>query len=616
MTHHSANELHRFGDVFAECDEAMRCVVETAARVVGASYVEIAVWTPQGRRVFAVIDGAGVDQRLCDIFCEQLTATAGAQSVPDPAADPRFRSAIDPGAAVVTGSLAGAPIALETDAGDAALILAFTKPRTLQDADLKSLQSLANLASEQLRLQATMMRQQRRLAELNALATRDPLTGLLNRRAAEERYAEICASRAPGEQIAAALVDIDRFKHLNDSEGHDAGDALLICLADLLLSTAGADATVSRLGGDEFLVMRAAPADQEAGGGLAAAIQAAFERSRDAMGLPSMVSLSIGVAEFCPETTSFTEALKFADLGLFEAKRQGRGRAVAYTSDLGAANRQRAAQLREVEGALLSSEFLPYYQPQIDLKSGALAGFEALARWRRPCGELLAPADFSCALEDPELGARISNVILEKSLRCAGAWRRAGLEFGGMSLNVTARQILEDGFGERLDWILSKNALHHNDLTLELTENILLSRESGAVHARLSSLRDRGVRIALDDFGTGYASLSHLRELPIDQLKLDRSFIGKVTQSRQNLSIVVSLLMLARTLGIQTVAEGIEEEGARRLLSYTTCQIGQGYLFSRPVCEEEAELLCPMNSETAPWPAQYPPFTPPLSVNA
>lgn len=434
-------------------------------------------------------------------------------------------------------------------------------------------------------------------AELTRMATRDPLTGLLNRRAVEARFSELAAELLPGQSILLALVDIDHFKLVNDIDGHEAGDRLLTGFAALLERAAGSGAEIGRIGGDEFIVMRVESAHDKGAGAWRTTVQQVLENTPGLwQAASSKISVSIGSTIISGQGATFAKALKQADLALYESKRRGRAQATQYNAGLGEAFAKRMSLFQQVEQGLINGEFEPFYQPQFDVKTRNLFGFEALARWRRG-GEALSPGAFWEALEDPELGTRISDSILARALADAGSWRRQGFEFKQMAVNVTDRQLLDEGFEERIDELLAENGLAPQDLTLELTERILMSRHADTLRARLNSFSKKGVSIAFDDFGTGFASLSHLRDFKIHQLKLDRSFIAGLDGDRDAFAIVMSVVMMAKALRIQTVGEGVESFRTHCILRNLGCCVAQGFHYARPVAEDEAVLYCETSAE-------------------
>jgi len=275
--------------------------------------------------------------------------------------------------------------------------------------------------------------------------------------------------------------------------------------------------------------------------------------------------------------------MKRADLALYEAKRQGRAQVAVYDSGLGDAFHVRQSTLRAVDHALRAGQIVPCYQPTFCLETGALAGFEALARWQHPERGLLAPGAFREAIDDPALATRISEAVLATLVADAARLRALGLRFGRLAINVTELQLLDNGFLGRLDEWLAANAVGYGDLTIELTENILLSRRTETIRQRLETLSARGAQIAFDDFGTGFASLTHLREFRIDRLKIDTSFVRTLTTDSSSAAIVAGLVYMAHKLGIEVVAEGIEDGATERCVREMGCDVGQGWHYARPL---------------------------------
>ena len=419
--------------------------------------------------------------------------------------------------------------------------------------------------------------------ELRHQALHDSLTGLPNRVLALDR-AENMLARARREQlpVAALYVDVDGFKHVNDTFGHAAGDELLRIVARRLRSVVREGDTAARLGGDEFVVL-------VEGASLSAGPELVAERLLEVLRQPYdmdghvgrelALSASIGVAWGMRESAD--ELLRDADLALYQAKAAGKNRYVAFKSAMQTAARDRVEIEMDLAGALERGELFLVYQPTFDLQSERINGVEALIRWQHPERGLISPEDFIPLAEEGGLIVPIGAWVLREACRQAAAWHASGHPLG-VSVNVSARQLDGDGLLDDVRSALDASGLQPAYLTLEVTETALM-RDPEATGSRLHELKRFGVRIAIDDFGTGYSSLAYLRQFPADALKIDRSFINSIAESKQSTAIIHTLVQLGKTLGIETLAEGIEDHNQLEALQREHCDQGQGFLFSRPL---------------------------------
>lgn len=429
----------------------------------------------------------------------------------------------------------------------------------------------------------------RKTGELRHQALHDALTGLPNRILALDR-AEHMLARARREQIpvAALYVDLDGFKHVNDTFGHAAGDELLRLVAQRLQSVVREGDTAARLGGDEFVVL-------VEGATLAAGPELVAERLLEVLRQPYDLSghvgrelnltASIGVAWGLRESAD--ELLRDADLALYQAKAAGRNCYMAFKSAMQTAARDRVELEMDLAGALERNEFYVLYQPTIDLQTELITGVEALIRWRHPERGVIGPERFIPLAEDSGLVVPIGAWVLRQACLQAAVWHAEGHRLG-MSVNVSARQLDTAGLLEDVKKALAESRLPAGCLTLEVTETALM-RDPEETAARLRALKALGVRIAIDDFGTGYSSLAYLRQFPADALKIDRSFVEGIADSQQSTAIIHTLVRLGKTLNIETLAEGIEDRQQLKTLQREHCDLGQGFLFSQPVSPEEIE---------------------------
>lgn len=427
------------------------------------------------------------------------------------------------------------------------------------------------------------------LDRVQFLAECDPLTKLANRSTFQDALAAL-TKRARGRRPTLLLIDVDGFKHINDTFGHVVGDECLKKIAKRL-KRKDLPGLVARLGGDEFAILLDSP-DPEA---LNACIHDALEAARRPIRWRSrsfQLSASIGIATL-DKSKPASELFAEADLALYAAKAAGRNTFRFFTEEMKKKASERFETVRNITRALARNELELFYQPKINLIEGhELAGFEALLRWRRPDGQVIAAGAFSAALEDPELSNQIGEWVIEEALRQAQAWHEAGLDFRHLAINLSSGQFRELGFGDRLIRQIAAHGLEPQMIEVEVTEGVFLNDEADNVNIVLRTLQGAGVRIALDDFGTGFASLTHLRTYPVDIIKIDRTFVQHFLTSFQDHAILQSTLFLARHLKLDVVAEGIEEADQCDFLKALGCRFGQGWLFSKAVCAAEAADLC------------------------
>jgi diguanylate cyclase (GGDEF)-like protein/PAS domain S-box-containing protein len=423
-------------------------------------------------------------------------------------------------------------------------------------------------------------------AELRRQVREDALTGLLSRAAFEQ---DLVAMLGTGTGPASViLLDVDRFKAINDGAGHAVGDDVLRALAGRLLGTVPAGSLVARLGGDEFAVAFGGP--PAAGAQLARSVLASFAEPLPVAGNRRQLAASVGVAvALGPEQAE--QAVLAADTAMYAAKSAGGNRLEIFSEEMHTAVRRRIVAESMLRAALDGDRraTLPvWFQPIVSPATGRIVGAESLVRMRTADGELLAPSHFIPAAEETGLVVPLGEHVLAVALRHLGHWRH---ELGYLSVNVSPRQLSEPGFVPTLARLLREaDLVDPAQLVLEITETALLST-SADLRARLDAIKDLGVRIALDDFGTGYSSLTWLQSVPADIVKLDRSFVAGLASDPRKASIISAVLWLARSLGMSVVAEGVEELEDWNALSDANCPAIQGYYFSRPVPPADFEAL-------------------------
>jgi diguanylate cyclase (GGDEF)-like protein/PAS domain S-box-containing protein len=418
-------------------------------------------------------------------------------------------------------------------------------------------------------------------AHIHHLAHHDPLTDLLNRHAFMERLAEqMASSRAQEAQGALLFIDLDHFKRVNDSLGHVAGDVLLQTLSQRLVAQVRASDVVARFGGDEFVVLLPGalqPAQVEE---VTAKLLAALGAPVLLEGRPISVTPSVGIALYPQHAANAADLVKHADAAMYEAKRQGRATHRWYDPLFS----RRALAALELETqltqAIAQQQFVLHYQPQVRAADGALVGCEALIRWRHPTRGLVEPDQFIPLAEAHRLIVPIGTWVLREATRAARRWRDAGREVP-VSVNLSSLQLRDVRFVDTVQAALAEAGLPGRLLEVEITERMLMD-DTDAVRATLAQLHALGVRVAIDDFGTGYSSLGALNQLPIDRIKIDRSFVRGLPQHAGNAAIARAIVMLAASLGREVIAEGVETEAQRGFLVGLGCQQLQGLLFGEP----------------------------------
>lgn len=437
------------------------------------------------------------------------------------------------------------------------------------------------------RTDITALKEAERL--LRDQAERDPLTGLFNRSVlikSLKKQLEHCAKKnACGALI---ILDLDNFKDINDSLGHIDGDEVLIEIGRRIQATQRANDVVMRLGGDEFAIVLAG---LDKPGSLDLFLKRLFKNIAGAIDLSGnkvWTSASAGVSVFPKDGNDPTELLKCADMALYQAKDLGRARHYLFDTSLREKFELREAIAHDLRLALERREISIALQPQFDISSGAHIGFETLARWKKGPIEL-KPDQFIPVAEEVGLIVALGQQVLEYSLAEVSRMERAGMQPGKVAVNVAASQLKVEDFPEMVGELLQRYELAPDKLDIEITENVLLDLPSTQITRSLERLHQMGVGIALDDFGTGHASLAHLKRFPVDILKLDKSFVSGIGSNPDDDAIVRNIINLAHSLGKTVVAEGVETPDQLRILKYLGCNIGQGFLISKPLSPDQAE---------------------------
>ncbi|MFD0463264.1 putative bifunctional diguanylate cyclase/phosphodiesterase [Microvirga aerilata] len=410
----------------------------------------------------------------------------------------------------------------------------------------------------------------------------DPLTLLPTRGRFQKAVSNALDQCDPGSYIGVLFLDIDHLKHVNDTLGHEAGDIILRTTAHRLQLLVGYTDTVARIGGDEFaLIVPHLIAAHD----LTAMAETVLERLAEPFSYKGHTldcCASIGASLVSADAEDASDLLKQAGIALDVAKAQGRSGTVVFKPAMRTQVEHRAKMLSNARGAITGQRIEPYYQPKVWLGSGRLAGFEALLRWRNPQGQMEAPVTIQAAFDDRRLATGMGRQVLAAVINDMREWLEAGLEFGHVAVNASSAELQSSHFAEQILESLRSVGVPTRCLELEVTEAVPLGQNADGIAQALRTLSSEGVRIALDDFGTGYASLLHLKQHPVDVLKIEQSFVCNLPSSSEDAAILSAVLDLGRNLGLTTVAEGIETAEQAEYLRAAGCDQGQGYFLGRP----------------------------------
>lgn len=421
---------------------------------------------------------------------------------------------------------------------------------------------------------------------LDYLAHYDPVTNLFNRHAFNERlaFATERARRFDG-HVALLLLDLDNFKAVNDTLGHQAGDALLVSVGQRLTKKLRASDTVCRLGGDEFAVILENIADSHQAAGLGQAVVEAVAAPFEISGQKVYVTASCGIGIYPDHSDTAKDLIRNADTAMYHAKDAGKNISAVFRPEMN----EKADRRINIEGSLRtameSDQLELYYQPKVDFGAMRLDGVEALLRWRHPLHGHISPTEFIPVAEDSGLIIPLGTWVLRKACEQAAAWDRQGLAPLGISVNISVVQLKDPKFADMVAEALAASGFPPARLELELTETMLMEDVEANLRV-MQRLRALGVQISIDDFGTGYSSMSYLKRFPITALKIDRSFVSDLPGDRENAAITEAIIALARALDLKTVAEGVETMAQAQLLADAGCDYLQGYLFSKPVAPD------------------------------
>jgi diguanylate cyclase (GGDEF)-like protein len=424
-------------------------------------------------------------------------------------------------------------------------------------------------------------------ARLEYLAHFDELTGLANRAAMRQRFEQAAAlAERHGSKLALLYLDLDHFKQINDAMGHPAGDALLKALAERLKSAVRRADTVGRLGGDEFLFLLTDVTSNDDLADVAFKLLRHIEAADTVkgldIGLDVGVTASVGIAVYPQDGLDFDSLLKKADIAMYRAKEEGRNGFSFCDAHINTSVVEHVQLVAGMRQALQKQEFILHYQPQIQFGDGALIGAEALIRWRHPERGLMPPMKFIPVAEKSGQIVEIGAWVLQEACKQAAAWREAGLGDITISVNVSPVQFRRGSIETAVMQALDESGLPARLLELELTESLFIEDSSGLSDS-LHRLRLLGVSFSIDDFGTGYSNLGYLRRFEVQRLKIDRSFISRLASNPHDAAIVKAIIQMARSLGLLTIAEGVEDPDMLEILTQMGCDQGQGFYWSRPI---------------------------------
>jgi len=428
-------------------------------------------------------------------------------------------------------------------------------------------------------------------ARMELMATHDALTGLPNRSLARDRFDQAAAiARRAGHGVAMLYLDLDNFKNVNDTLGHSSGDTLLKQVSDRLSALLRTADTVARLGGDEFLLLVPEVVDADSVGDVANKVVTGLMAPFDVLGMEIFAGCSLGVTMFPTDGEDFDSLLKKADIAMYRAKESGRNAYRFWDGEMNTSVVEHVELLSAMRTALAHREFTLAYQPQFDLRTGRLIGAEALIRWRHPDKGPISPARFIPLAERSGLIVPIGEWVLQQACAQAQRWRAAGWTDLTISVNVSPVQFRRGSVETAVAQALADSGLPSENLELELTESLLI-QDSLALAESLASLRRMGVRFAIDDFGTGYSNLAYLKRFEVERLKIDQTFVRRLTDDVQDQAIVRAIVQMASSLNLYTVAEGVEDGATLALLGDLGCQQGQGFHWSPAVPAAEFEAF-------------------------
>jgi diguanylate cyclase (GGDEF)-like protein len=515
------------------------------------------------------------------VFAVSENAKKPAVFRPEPATE-EYQRRVEDGSGIPATSMAAAPLI----SGDLTTgVLGFVKfgDREWTGAELNALEAITSLFAQ---LQGRIAAEER----LRYLAEHDDLTGVYNRRAL---LAHLTARLQPGRPgpVALLFVDLDRLKVINDYLGHTAGDWFIRVFADRLCEDADESMFIARFGGDEFVVVPTAPMAVPAAEELARRLQDRLRQHVDIGGETLARTVSIGVALGTPGRDNASDLLSHADQAVMSAKNSGGNNVAIFTDEISLHSEFRNDIELHLQGVIESDALTLHYLPEVDMRSGRILAMEALVRWQHPTWGMLSPDSFISVAESINLAGELGRWVIRNACAQFAVWRARGL--GGdtlLRLNVSPVQLVADGFVEAVAATIDEFGLDGGSLCLEITESVVV-QDIETTRITLNGLKEAGVQIAIDDFGTGYSVLSHLKSLPVDALKIDKSFVRDLGANAGDLAIVRAIIALAEAFNLEVIAEGVETKAAAKTLLEHGCYRAQGFLLSRPLPSERMEAL-------------------------
>jgi diguanylate cyclase (GGDEF)-like protein len=441
----------------------------------------------------------------------------------------------------------------------------------------------------------TLTKQHQQLLSQNEVlayqAHYDFLTGLPNRILFNDRLEHaIEKAHVSGKKVALLFIDLDHFKEINDSLGHDFGDKLLQKVTAQFQGIMGANNTLSRLGGDEFTVILEELQKAEEASHVAQLLIDLFAEPLFIEEKRLYVSCSIGISIYPDDGKDARNLFQYADAAMYKAKEEGRNNFQYYSAEMTELSLQKIVVETNLREGLKKGELVVYYQPQINAKTGVVSGMEALVRWQSPLFGLISPASFLPVAEASGLIIELDRFVMQSALTQIAKWRKEGLDTGVLAMNLTVKQLQQKDFLSYLQTLMQETGCDPKYLELEVTEGQIMTRPEEAIRI-LGEINQLGIRLSVDDFGTGYSSLSYLKKLPIHKLKIDQSFIKELPYDEEDVAITRAVIALAQSLNLNIIAEGVETLEQQEFLVRNGCEHIQGYFYAKPMPADEVEIF-------------------------